>query len=429
MLRNAWQGSGAPVEVRADYFASLPAGQPPEMTEWLKPLQEGKPVEALRRDTRGAAREVFDMFRIESNLQAPVLIDGKLFGQLSIDDCHAERSWSPIEKEAATVLADLIGAAITREDHLEKLSNADAAVRSSPAIIYRFSTETVPPRLIYVSDNVAMFGSTAAELISDPELYLARIHPDDRNLVRASFVAAESGAGGTFEFRIVNTPNGGCRWVENRYAPKRNASGRLVEVSGVLVDVTERKAAEEKLQFANSLLATLKETSPDAILVVDAHRKISTFNQRFLDLWRLPPDLLKSGTDDAALAVAALQMKHPEEFKARAHYLYQNPDASVREDVEMADGRYLEQITSPMRSAEGGYLGRVWFAHDVTERRRAVEIAQATLARAREQMRAIGVFSKMELSGDIELAGAPYHRGSSWGDRLRKSERLAIQRR
>jgi diguanylate cyclase (GGDEF)-like protein/PAS domain S-box-containing protein len=400
-LRNAWQGPGATVEVRPEYFASLPADQSPEVMEWQRPLLEGKLIEVLRRDTRGEAREVFDMFGIDSNLQAPILIEGKLFGQLSIDDCKNERSWSPIEKEAVTVLADLIGAAITRESHLEKLSNADAAVRSSPAIVYRFSTETPPPRLVYVSDNVVMFGSSAAELLADPELYLARVHPDDRDLVEASWATAASGVGGTYEFRIVDD-DGSYHWVENRYAPKRNASGKLVEVSGVLVDVTERKAAEEKLQFANSLLATLKETSPDAILVVDANKKISTFNQHFLDLWRLTPDLLGPGTDDDALAVAALQMKHPEAFKARASYLYDNPDASVREDVEMADGRYLEQITSPMRAADGRYMGRVWFAHDVTERRRAVEIAEATLARAQEQMRAIGTLSKMELSGDIE---------------------------
>lgn len=362
---------------------SLPINPTPEVKEWQKPLLEGKLIEVLRRDARGETREVFDRFGIWSNLQAPVLIEGKLFGQLSIDDCKVERSWSPIEKEAVTVLADLIGAAITREGHLEKLSMADAAVRSSPAIVYRFSTETSPPHLVYVSDNVAIFGSSAAELMADPELYLSRVHPDDRDLVRASWVAAASGVAGTFEFRVVDA-DGSCRWVENRYAPKRNASGRLVEVSGVLVDVTERKAAAEKLQFANSLLATLKETSPDAILVVDADRKISTFNQHFMDLWRLPRHLLGPGTDDAALAVAAQDMKNPEAFKASVYHLYQHPDESLREDVETADGRYIEQISSPLRTTEGGYLGRVWFAHDVTERRRAVETAQASLARAQE---------------------------------------------
>ncbi len=423
-LRNAWQGPGAPVEVHPEYFVSLPINPTPEVKEWQKPLLEGKLIEVLRRDARGETREVFDKFGIWSNLQAPVLIEGKLFGQLSIDDCKAERSWSPIEKEAATVLADLIGAALTRESHLEKLSIADAAVRSSPAIVYRFSTESFPPRLVYISENVTMFGLSAAELIADPKLYLTLIHPDDRDLVMAVFASAQSGAGGTFEFRAVDG-NGIARWVENRYVPILNASGQLVETSGVMVDVTERKAAAEKLQFANSLLATLKETSPDAILVVDADRRISTFNQHFMDLWRLPRHLLGPGTDDAALAVAAQDMKNPEAFKASVYHLYQHPDESLREDVETADGRYIEQISSPLRTTEGRYLGRVWFAHDVTDRRRAVEIAQAALARARQQMRAIGTLGKMELSGDIELLA---RRITEEGARVVGCERTSVWR-
>jgi diguanylate cyclase (GGDEF)-like protein len=35
--------------------------------------------------------------------------------------------------------------------------------------------------------------------------------------------------------------------VENRYTPVRDADGRLIEVEGIIIDITERKAAEEKL--------------------------------------------------------------------------------------------------------------------------------------------------------------------------------------
>ncbi len=146
-----------------------------------------------------------------------------------------------------TVLADLIGAAITRESHLEKLSNADAAVRGSPAIVYRFSTDTLPPRLIYVSDNVATFGATSADLLADPGLYLARIHPDDREAARRSFVTAENGKGGALEFRIVDAkrqlPLGG----KSIHA---QAGCRLADwwkSAGVLVDVTERKARRREV--------------------------------------------------------------------------------------------------------------------------------------------------------------------------------------
>ena len=40
---------------------------------------------------------------------------------------------------------------------------------------------------------------------------------------------------------------GALRWVENRYVPVRDKEGRLIEVEGIVIDITERKAAEEKI--------------------------------------------------------------------------------------------------------------------------------------------------------------------------------------
>jgi diguanylate cyclase (GGDEF)-like protein len=43
------------------------------------------------------------------------------------------------------------------------------------------------------------------------------------------------------------TGDGGMRWVENRYTPVRGKDGRLIEVEGIIIDITERKAAEDKI--------------------------------------------------------------------------------------------------------------------------------------------------------------------------------------
>jgi diguanylate cyclase (GGDEF)-like protein len=48
------------------------------------------------------------------------------------------------------------------------------------------------------------------------------------------------------EFRL-RTGDGTYRWVENRYTPVRDKDGRLLEVEGIIIDITERKAAEEKI--------------------------------------------------------------------------------------------------------------------------------------------------------------------------------------
>ena len=56
--------------------------------------------------------------------------------------------------------------------------------------------------------------------------------------------------------------------------PIYDANGNPQFLVCVTLDITERKSAEEKLQFANILLTTLRDTSPDAILVVDAEQRI-----------------------------------------------------------------------------------------------------------------------------------------------------------
>ncbi len=40
-------------------------------------------------------------------------------------------------------------------------------------------------------------------------------------------------------------------------------------------------------QFNHSLLRAIQEASPDGILVVDQHSHITSFNQRFLDIWQI----------------------------------------------------------------------------------------------------------------------------------------------
>jgi diguanylate cyclase (GGDEF)-like protein/PAS domain S-box-containing protein len=135
--------------------------------------------------------------------------------------------------------------------------------------------------------------------------------------------------------------------------------------------MTERKAAEEKLQFANTLLSTLKDTSPDAILIVDADQRIISFNKQFLEMWRLPPALVDTRNGDAVLAAVASAVKDTNAFIARVRYLYEHPEEASHEEVELTDGRFIDRHTDVLRTADGRYLGRVWFFRDVTEAKRA----------------------------------------------------------
>ena len=81
----------------------------------------------------------------------------------------------------------------------------------------------------------------------DPEGFLARVHPDDRDAV-ATIPERVVGTGGSFveDFRLC-WPAGTMRWVTTRGRVVTDPEGRPVALSGVLLDVTKGKEAEQEL--------------------------------------------------------------------------------------------------------------------------------------------------------------------------------------
>ncbi len=72
---------------------------------------------------------------------------------------------------------------------------------------------------------------------------------------------------------------GGERWVVARGRVERDAAGRPVRFPGVIVDVTDRRAAEADLRAERELLRTVFDQAPDdAILVMDAGRVLTAWN-------------------------------------------------------------------------------------------------------------------------------------------------------
>src|SRR5207302_4328283 len=74
----------------------------------------------------------------------------------------------------------------------------------------------------------------------------ALLHPDDMDGLSAAMAQFAKGATSyEAEFRI-NRPDGETRWCVGTAAATTDKAGRVVRVSGVTVDITERKRAEER---------------------------------------------------------------------------------------------------------------------------------------------------------------------------------------
>jgi len=200
---------------------------------------------------------------------------------------------------------------------------------------------------------------------------LARIHPDDQSAVGndiAETVSARKGRG--IDHRLV-MDDGTIKYVHQLGHVTCDAEGRPLRMTGTVEDITNRRIAEEKLKFANILLNTEMEASPDGILVVDSNRKIISFNRRFADIWDVPMIHLTSGNDAVVLKKVASSVKESAEFKARVDYLFAHPGEGSHDEYETTDGRFIDRYTATLTTPSGEYLGRVWFFRDITERRRA----------------------------------------------------------
>jgi diguanylate cyclase (GGDEF)-like protein/PAS domain S-box-containing protein len=246
VLRFVWQASDIKVVLDKRFFEN-PALMTPQMVAWQSPLSKGRLVTADVRTATDDVKRMLESIGTKSLLVVPVSVDGKYWGELGFEGCKSERAWPAFEIEILQSLADLIGNAIQRDRYVKELADANRIVQNTPTILYRMRGEPSMP-MIYVSQNVKLFGHEPGALIASPHLYQSLIHPDDLMAVRESQAHAleENSQRGVIEFRLLNS-HGDYRWVENRYAPIRDTAGRLIEIEGLLIDITERKLAEEKI--------------------------------------------------------------------------------------------------------------------------------------------------------------------------------------
>jgi PAS domain S-box-containing protein len=150
------------------------------------------------------------------------------------------------------VVANTLGAAIERERGARRLSEAEeryrAIVEHVPAAIYLDRADRSMDS-IYVSPQIeAITGYTPQEWIDDPELWLSIMAPDDRADTERTYLEALSANRSWKADYRVNTRDGRTIWVHDETTFVTSADGETVFLQGVLMDITERKLAEQALR-------------------------------------------------------------------------------------------------------------------------------------------------------------------------------------
>jgi len=114
---------------------------------------------------------------------------------------------------------------------------------------------------IWASDRWReLFGFTKTEPL-DFERFLQRLHPDDREEVRAAMEKAVAGTGHYKKEYRVMLPDGGLRWISARGRIEFNGDGRPVLARGTATDITERKRSEQEITHQRNVMTHLSRIS------------------------------------------------------------------------------------------------------------------------------------------------------------------------
>lgn len=239
-------------------------------------------------------------------------------------------------------------------------------------------------RFEFVNDAFcSMHGYTRVELMGLPSFFQL-FAPEEEQRFAPKVEARLKGLRTSDHNEVTAVRKDGTRFrVETAHKPLEGT--KLV----VLVrDVTERWEWERGMERSLSLLQATLESTADGILVVDAEGRISAFNEAFVEMWRLPREVVDAGDDERALQVVLGQLKDPDDFLQKVRNLYVSDEQSF-DMLEFKDGRTFERYSQPQRLG-GEIVGRVWSFRDVTSRRvadRAIERANAALVRADREKR------------------------------------------
>lgn len=231
-----------------------------------------------------------------------------------------------------------------------------------------------------------IFGYTESDVLGLPVDILAPEHLKDESLRLTNQMLAGAPVRNHRTQRLRK--DGKTVEILITYSPILDRAGAVIGTSAIAKDITEQLALEHEVAEQKALLETQLSLSPDGILAVGADGRIKSYNKRFLEMWAVPEQVMRDGSDAEALQSAAALVADPEGFAARVAYLYAHPEEKGFDELAMKDGRIFQRYTAAMIGADGGNHGRLWYFRDITAQRSAEQAAHAELARYGRSMAA-----------------------------------------
>jgi len=261
----------------------------------------------------------------------------------------------------------------------------------------------------YISPSILkLCGYTVQEAMT--QTLNQRLTPDSLQQASKNFadqMALESSGTADPARTVLMELEGYCKdgstiWVELAASVLRDNNFKQTGILTVIRNITQRKQAEDALRQKTALLEAQLNSSIEGILVVDSQGKKVLQNQRAIDLWKIPQHIADNEDDQIQVQHVMYMTVNPERFVEKVTYLYNHPDETTRDEVELTDGTVLERYSAPVLGKDGQNYGRIWAFRDITESKKAEENLRQSEEKYRNIIQSIeDGYAELDLKGNF----------------------------
>lgn len=291
-----------------------------------------------------------------------------------------------------------------------RLTRMTDVIDRSPVVVIEWRNAAGWP-VPYVSESLRQWGYAPDDFTSGRIAYNDLFHPDDAERVNAEI--AHYFRHGPDEYRQeyrLRCADGRWAWVDDRTRLERNAQGKVIRISGILLDITAQRQAQRK-QLEQSEMLRLFYDLPFIGMAISSpvDKRWLQVNDRLCDILGYPREEL--------LRLPWTDITHPDDL-ARNVVLFNDltagrvPAYTLQKRFIRKDGAavHTEINVRPLRHDDGSVRHLFTTVQDITERLRAearLLSNQERLERA-EAMAQLGSWSFDPDSGQLWWSGQMY---------------------
>ncbi len=212
------------------------------------------------------------------------------------------------------------------------------------------------------------------------------LHPDDLPKFVEAYEAARSGRSAFQTDYRLRRHDGEYRWVLETAMPRFTESGEFEGFIGSVVDITDRRQAEQALRESQERYRVVAETATDGIVTIGEDSEILFANRAIERIFGYTPEELKG----RSLTVLMPETHGARHRTAIRRYL-DTGERHLNWSSVRVPGRHKAGHEVPLELSFGDYIreGKHLFTgiiRDITDRRRAEEALQESEARYRTQV-------------------------------------------